>query len=74
MVNRHHDRSASGGRHLSAALGHTGCVCDSCGFEGPIMAGEWAVRTGMDERSGHVIYHLECPDCGTVLEVEMNVP
>lgn len=74
MPNPHRGRSESSGGHLSAALGNTDRVCDRCGFEGAIMAGGWSVRTGTDAHTGHVIYHLECPDCGTVLEVEMNIP
>lgn len=61
-------------RRLSRALRLTRRSCSDCGFEDTILAGEWAVRTGQDPRTGHMVYHLECPDCAGVERVEMNIP
>lgn len=62
------------GQRLSKALRLTVRSCSDCGFEDTILAGEWTVRTGQDPRTGHVVFHLECPDCTGAERVEMNIP
>ncbi|MFD1513907.1 hypothetical protein [Halomarina rubra] len=66
------DSHERGGRVLSDRLERTVVACD-CGFADGLLRGEWGTRVDRAPHSGHLRYHLRCPDCATVTVVELNL-
>lgn len=66
--------ATSGRRRFAAHLRTTTVECDSCGFADAILGGAWRTSVGRSQRSGHTVYHLDCPDCGASRDVEVNLP
>lgn len=72
MSNGLADSHERGGRVLSDRLEHTVVACE-CGFADSLLRGEWRARVDRAPRSGHLRYHLTCPDCATETVVELNL-
>lgn len=60
-------------RSFARRLERSRVRCRDCGFEGPIMGGEWETRAGRALRTGHLVYRLTCPDCRGQRTVETTL-
>jgi hypothetical protein len=58
---------------FTESLEHKDITCSDCGFTDAILHSAWKTQIDTDPRSGHIHYHLTCPDCNETETVEINL-
>lgn len=52
---------------------HTVPYSCECGFEDPILGGDWKTHAETTVHSRHLIYRIQCPYCGETETVELTL-
>lgn len=63
----------SGKEHFAEELQGVHHTCEECGFESTVLDSEWTVHAHKSSRSGHLVYEVECPDCGSAEPIDPTI-
>jgi len=72
-MSRFTEQHQKGVRAFTASLEHKSQTCRSCGFDDYILHSDWKTHVETEPKSGHIVYHLTCPNCNSKETVEINI-